>query len=67
MQLAEYLTSKRIKLHEFADIIGHTASSVSRLASGVNKPTLDTMQLIYKATDGEVTAEDFRQQHNEVA
>jgi hypothetical protein len=63
--LADYLFSKRIKLHEFANKIGQTASSVSRLASGVNKPTLDTIQLIYEASDHEVTAEDFRQQHNE--
>jgi DNA-binding transcriptional regulator YdaS (Cro superfamily) len=65
MKLADYLYLNRIKLVVFATKIGISQPSVSKLASGVNRPTLETMQLIYVATDGAVTAEDFRRQHYE--
>lgn len=63
MQLSEYLASKRIRLQDFADLIGLSVPTVSKLANGVNRPTFATMEAILKATGGEVTANDFAAQH----
>ena len=64
MQLAEYLAVNRIRLHDFAEKIGMSAPSVSKLANGVNKPSFDTMQKIAEVTGGLVSADDFLHQHN---
>jgi transcriptional regulator with XRE-family HTH domain len=59
MKLKPYLQLKKIKSAEFARIIGRNAQNVARYVSGQRIPDKDTMPLIYHATNGEVTANDF--------
>lgn len=63
MQLAEYLDVHRIRIVDFAAKVGISAPSVSKIANGINKPSFETMQKIYDATNGEVTVHDFWRQH----
>lgn len=63
MQLSEYLASRRIRLRDFAAQVDLSVPTISKLANGVSRPTFETMEAIRKATDGEVTANDFLDQH----
>jgi transcriptional regulator with XRE-family HTH domain len=44
---------------QFAKQTGLSLSSVSRIISGERQPSLKVMQIIYRATDGKVRADDF--------
>jgi transcriptional regulator with XRE-family HTH domain len=57
--LARYLRAHRTTLAAFADKIGMTAASVSRLARGRQRPNWRTMMAIRIATDGAVMPNDF--------
>ena len=59
MKLAEYLTKKNIRPARFAALIEVNRSTVHRFCSGDRRPDLTTLERIYAATDGEVTAIDL--------
>ena len=58
MTLDHYLSAAEIKEADFAEQIGTTQSTVNRLRKG-QIPSRDLMVAIVKATDGQVTANDF--------
>ena len=59
MTLNEFISERRGLLREIAAKTGLSESSVSRLASGKQSPSLDAMRKIQLATDGAVTAADW--------
>lgn len=59
MTLSDYLTSNGISRGEFARRMGCSISVVSRLAAGLRKPTVGTLQKIIEASEGAVTLDDF--------
>ncbi len=63
MQLADYLRINDIRLVDFSARTGLAPSSISKLASGANRPTLETMRVIQEATKGDVMPADFMALH----
>jgi transcriptional regulator with XRE-family HTH domain len=59
MKLAEYLTRHNITQAAFADMIEMSVASVSRIANGLQRPDLDTLLAIKRATRGKVGLDDF--------
>lgn len=60
MTLAEYLRDRAISDADFAALIGVDRSTVNRLRRDTGQmPSAATLQAIAKATDGNVTANDF--------
>lgn len=59
MKLAAYLREQGLTLEQFAQKIGRTAASVSRLQNGKQRPDWDTMEAIRRETGGLVTPNDF--------
>lgn len=59
MQLANYLSANSISPHDFAKSIGVSKETVRRYLADERRPDLKNMQAIAKATNGEVTANDF--------
>lgn len=70
MRLSEYLRQSGIKQGAFAEAIGVTQGRVSQLLNG-ELPSfdraLDLIRRIEAATNGMVTASDFRSSDSEVA
>jgi predicted transcriptional regulator len=58
MTLSDYLTRHSISRQEFAKTIGVSSEAVRRYM-GTRVPTAEIMREIIKATNGEVTANDF--------
>jgi transcriptional regulator with XRE-family HTH domain len=59
MKLSDYLAANGIGDADFADRIGVNRSTVSRLRRTNQKPTGETLEAIFRATDGAVSANDF--------
>lgn len=59
MTLADWLTAKQITVPQFAERIGRSSEAVRRYVNGDRIPDRETMPLIARETDGEVTANDF--------
>lgn len=59
MTLGDWLASKNISDQEFAGRLGVSRMSVWRYRTGAIVPDKDMLNLIFKETDGEVTANDF--------
>ena len=59
MQLAQYLADKKITTTAFGKLIGKSHASVSRYARKKRMPRPNTIRRIHKATDGEVSFEDW--------
>lgn len=59
MNLKQYLAQTDMTGAAFAAAIGRDPSTVSKLINGHVKPDSVTIEAIYKATDGAVTANDF--------
>ena len=59
MKLKQYIRQARMTQTQFAKQTGLSLSSVSRIISGERQPSLKVMQIIYRATDGKVRADDF--------
>lgn len=59
MKLHDYLTSKNITPARFAGQIGVSHVSVTRYLAGTRRPVWTVLRRIVKATDGQVTANDF--------
>ena len=59
MKLADYLTDRNIKPADFGTQIGVSYEAVRRYCVGQRIPDRKTMALIFSATQGAVTADDF--------
>jgi DNA-binding transcriptional regulator YdaS (Cro superfamily) len=59
MDLKTYLKLKDIQVKEFAEIIGVSASTISRYIHWYRKPALDIAIRIENATKGKVTIKDL--------
>ena len=59
MKLADWLTSHGVKRGEFAERVGTSAATVSRLCAGTVWPGRDLARRIQAETAGAVTAVDF--------
>ena len=59
MRLEAYLSAEGLTLATFGEQIGRSAATISRLVRGLNKPGPDTVEAIYRATGGKVTANDL--------
>lgn len=58
-KLRDYLVRENLTLEEFGERIGRTGASVSRYVTGHRRPSWPTMNRIIRATNGEITANDF--------
>jgi transcriptional regulator with XRE-family HTH domain len=56
-QLTSYLQRHGLSQREFAVMIGRSEATVSRLAKGSQRPSLDLLLSIAKVTRGEVPAD----------
>jgi DNA-binding transcriptional regulator YdaS (Cro superfamily) len=61
MRLDLYLYHHAIPVEVFADAIGVHRTSVYRFYKGLTFPRPETIERIRKATNGNVTADDFSQ------
>lgn len=59
MKLQEYLEFKKIKQAAFAKLVGVSAQNITRYARGQRIPDDQIMPLIFLATDGAVSPNDF--------
>jgi len=59
MKLALWLDANGLSDAEFARRISKTHTTVLRLKRGEIRPSLETVEAIRAATNGEVTADDF--------
>lgn len=59
MTLQEYLNKKKLTDAAFADLIGVSQPTVSRLRSKGQIPSREVMRSIFEKTGGAVTANDF--------
>lgn len=59
MKLKYYLRTNRINQAQFAKQCGLSEASISRIISGERQPSLKVMQIIFVASNGKVTANDF--------
>ncbi len=59
MRLITYLEREAVSVTAFAALINRDPSSVSRVVRGKTRPDWDTLQEIVRATNGEVTPNDF--------
>lgn len=59
MTLKDWLAREGLSNTEFGSMINRTAEAVRRYANGERIPDRETMPIIVKATNGEVTANDF--------
>mgnify|MGYP003387116649 CR=1 FL=1 len=64
MRLADWLieqgkSPRRLTQEQFAQEVGTSSSTISRLVSGRRRPSLDLARRISEVTDGKVTANDF--------
>jgi transcriptional regulator with XRE-family HTH domain len=59
MKLADYLEKEGISQLEFADLIGSTSATVSRIVHGGQNPSLALMIKIKEVTKGKVKPNDF--------
>lgn len=67
MTLAEYLDIKGIPQKAFAERVGVRQATVSRLASGLGKPSLELAVSIERETGGSVTAASWVADKTEAA
>jgi hypothetical protein len=59
MDLREYLFKNRLKVTDFAKIIGYERGYINKVVNGLMIPGRKLAESIEKATNGEVKAEDL--------
>jgi DNA-binding transcriptional regulator YdaS (Cro superfamily) len=59
VELREYLFHKRLTLTAFCKHINYDVAYISKIIHGNRKPGRKLAEIIEKATDGEVTAEEL--------
>ena len=65
MKLNDFLYLRRISKSSFAERIGTTTATVSRISSGLVVPRRDLLERIHRQTDGLVTPNDLTGLHCE--
>ncbi|QDP62490.1 MAG: hypothetical protein Unbinned5079contig1000_17 [Prokaryotic dsDNA virus sp.] len=59
MKLRHYIRQNKLTQTKFAHKCGLSKATVSRIIAGERQPSLRVMQIIYRATEGKVTPDDF--------
>jgi len=59
MKLADYLSSRGLTDEAFASLVGMSQSQISRIKRGISRPSWSAVEVIERATGGEVSASDF--------
>ncbi len=59
MRLIDYLTTHSIPANDFAERVGTTAATISRIANGQVMPRKELMAAILQETEGQVTPNDL--------
>lgn len=59
MKLETYLTENDLTDAAFGQLVGLSQSQISRIKRAKSWPTREAMERITKATDGQVSANDF--------
>jgi len=59
MKLDQFIKQHGMTQTQFAKRTGLSVSSISRIVKGERQPSLKVMQIIFRATDGKVRADDF--------
>lgn len=59
MRLIDYRKRRGLTQAELAGILGLSQAAVARYENGTRFPQRDELDAIYRATDGDVTANDF--------
>lgn len=57
--LRTYRRQKLLSLHELAQAAGTTKANLSRIETGVQKPSFDLLKRLIDATGGDVTADEM--------
>lgn len=65
MELREYLFRKKKHLKEFAEDIGYSRGHISAIMNGNTFPNQKITNVIYNATQGQVTKEDLMKAYEE--
>ena len=65
MDLREYLFRHRISVTAFSSQINYARTYISEIVNGVKKPGRKLAELIEKATNGEVKAEELLKENGE--
>lgn len=67
MKLNDFLSQTGTTKSAFAELIGTTTATVSRIGDGLVVPRRDLLERIYEATDGQVTPNDLTGLHTPVS
>lgn len=59
MKLNDFLEEGGTSMGQFAQLVGTTTATISRVADGIVVPRRDLMKRIYEATEGAVTPNDL--------
>lgn len=59
MNLGRYLSDNNLTDAAFAGLVGMSQSQINRLRRGLSQPSWETVALIERVTNGEVSASDF--------
>jgi len=59
MKLIKYLHQKNMRAGKFAQLVGRSDATISRIKHGICRPDWKTMDAILKATRGAVKPNDF--------
>ena len=59
MKLNDFLEADGTSMGQFAQMVGTTTATISRIADRIVVPRRDLMQRIYEATEGAVTPNDL--------
>ena len=59
MKLSEYLEKERLPMSKFSEVTGIKQDTLNKYKYGLRIPNRRNMDIIFKATEGEITADDF--------
>lgn len=59
MKLQEYLEKESLPMSKFSEVTGIKQDTLNKYKYGLRIPNRRNMDIIYQATKGEITADDF--------
>jgi transcriptional regulator with XRE-family HTH domain len=59
MTLSEFIKTSGQSEQQFAKLTGMSHSQINRLRRGVSRPSMDSINAIFKASDGQVSPADW--------
>jgi transcriptional regulator with XRE-family HTH domain len=59
MKLAQYLKDNEVKVTDFAEKVGVTATALQRYIDGERRPKAEVLEAIHRETNGKVQPNDF--------